>query len=239
MTPVSPITWTGVPTLQKQVVPLPSWPIQLFPQAHTVPSERSARLCRPPAATWMTPVSPVTWTGVLLPFDPQLTATCRSTVGHVTRAWAGGEPATAVPARPTVSAAQPASRASRRDRCRTFIVLPPSCPAEPDNMALNGKGCNSGPPTAWRARSHVVGQDRLIDGRAWSLQSRVWASPPAAPFPGRGTHRAAPAGQGGHLTDGGKSEQPDTPGAAAFQIRCCRGPLTSQAGQTSIACCSQ
>jgi hypothetical protein len=38
----------------------------LSPQAQTVPSERSARLWPEPAATLITPVSPVTLTGTLL-----------------------------------------------------------------------------------------------------------------------------------------------------------------------------
>jgi len=45
------------------VVPLPSSPYRLSPQAHTVPFERSARLKPAPAEILVTPVSPVTWTG--------------------------------------------------------------------------------------------------------------------------------------------------------------------------------
>ena len=47
------------------VVPRPSWPRSFRPQAHTVPSDRRARLNSSPAATWvMTPLRPLTWTGV-------------------------------------------------------------------------------------------------------------------------------------------------------------------------------
>jgi len=46
------------------VVPLPSWPRRLSPQARTVPSESSARAKLPPAEILVTPASPVTLTGV-------------------------------------------------------------------------------------------------------------------------------------------------------------------------------
>src|ERR1022692_407302 len=45
---------------------MPSSPKELSPQAQTVPSERSARSKKAPAAIWTTPVSPVTWTGTSL-----------------------------------------------------------------------------------------------------------------------------------------------------------------------------
>ena len=53
-----PVTWTG--TLLSKVVPLPSSPLSLEPQAQTVPSERSASTKDPPVAICVTPVSPVT-----------------------------------------------------------------------------------------------------------------------------------------------------------------------------------
>src|SRR5690349_18511597 len=37
------------------VLPIPSWPQELHPHAHTVPLVSSARECWPPADTWMTP----------------------------------------------------------------------------------------------------------------------------------------------------------------------------------------
>src|SRR5947209_8221572 len=58
---VKPVTLAG--TELETVVPLPSWPCLLSPQAHTVPSERRARPKPPPAEILVTPVSPVTWTG--------------------------------------------------------------------------------------------------------------------------------------------------------------------------------
>src|SRR6266700_3735663 len=64
VTPVSPVTWTGVSWCWL-IVPLPISPCPLPPQAHTVPSDRRARLKSWPAATWVIPVSPATWTGVL------------------------------------------------------------------------------------------------------------------------------------------------------------------------------
>jgi hypothetical protein len=45
-------------------VSLPSWPLKLDPQAHTVLSPRKAKLKSPPPATAVTPESPGTWTGV-------------------------------------------------------------------------------------------------------------------------------------------------------------------------------
>src|SRR5262245_29060653 len=51
-----PVTWTGISLLA--VVPSPSWPEALPPQAQTVPSERSARLNMPPAEILVTPLSP-------------------------------------------------------------------------------------------------------------------------------------------------------------------------------------
>ena len=47
--PVSPATWTG--SLRLVVVPSPSWPCPLDPQAQTVPSDRTARAWTSPAAT--------------------------------------------------------------------------------------------------------------------------------------------------------------------------------------------
>src|SRR5579885_1593940 len=58
-----PLTWTGVERLV--VVPSPSWPESFIPQAHTVPSFFTARLCATPAASAVTPtMPPLTWTGV-------------------------------------------------------------------------------------------------------------------------------------------------------------------------------
>src|SRR6266704_3341704 len=170
VTPVSPATWTGV-SWAGLIVPLPTWPVSLRPQAHTVPSDRRARLWLAPADTWMTPVSPVTRTGVyrsvslpspssprplppqaqtvpsgvrarvwlypaeicatvlgspvMSPYSvrpvvvplpstpskllPQLATACGWKTGPVTpRAWAGTDAAAAPPARPRVSAVQPA-----------------------------------------------------------------------------------------------------------------------------------
>ena len=56
-----PVILTGTALLA--VLPLPSWPT-LSPQAHTVPSERSARLNPHPAAILVTPASPLTGAGV-------------------------------------------------------------------------------------------------------------------------------------------------------------------------------
>ena len=58
----TPVIWTGTALLA--VLPLPSWPTLLTPQAHTVPSERSARLNAHPAAILTTPASPVTGAAV-------------------------------------------------------------------------------------------------------------------------------------------------------------------------------
>src|SRR5450759_4913146 len=69
--PEGRLTATGV-EMQKQpvvlVVPLPSWPELLEPQARTWPLEVSARLCCPPPAMAVTvaPVGRLTATGVLL-----------------------------------------------------------------------------------------------------------------------------------------------------------------------------
>src|SRR5205807_1383526 len=61
-TPVAPGTTPGV--LLPVVVPFPNSRLSLSPQAQTVPSLFTARLKRSPAAMAVTPVSPVTWTGV-------------------------------------------------------------------------------------------------------------------------------------------------------------------------------
>src|SRR6266704_3165899 len=62
-----PVTWDKPAILTgfelSVIVPLPSWPDPLTPQAHTVPSDRRARLDMTPAATWVIPVRPVTWPG--------------------------------------------------------------------------------------------------------------------------------------------------------------------------------
>src|SRR6266446_3846546 len=79
-TPPGPSTCTGV--LLSVNVPLPNCPRALFPQAQTVPSLFSARLCSAPPAIAVTPLSPLTCAGVLLlvnvplpncpePFNPQ------------------------------------------------------------------------------------------------------------------------------------------------------------------------
>src|SRR6267143_90724 len=64
VTPVSPLTCTGVLLLVH--VPLPNCPLLFKPQAQTVPSLFSARLCQYPPAMAVTPLSPPTCTGVLL-----------------------------------------------------------------------------------------------------------------------------------------------------------------------------
>src|SRR5580704_8522213 len=46
--PVKPVTWTG--TDEDCVVPLPSCPLVLFPQHHTVPPLRMAHALVPPTA---------------------------------------------------------------------------------------------------------------------------------------------------------------------------------------------
>src|SRR3989344_2532758 len=48
-----PETWTG--TFLLVIVPSPSWPLTLFPQLRTVPSDLRARVWVPPAATAVTP----------------------------------------------------------------------------------------------------------------------------------------------------------------------------------------
>src|SRR6266566_3559332 len=132
MTPLRPCTWTGVD--RSVVVPSPSAPWSLSPQAVTVPSDRSARLWVLPAATCTTSLpaamsrySVRRRTVVPSPrspseLSPQLATTWDRTGMTVTRAWAG--PAAAMPARPKVKVTQPASAASRRDRRRTFIAVP-------------------------------------------------------------------------------------------------------------------
>ena len=64
VTPVSPLTGTGV--LLLVVVPSPSSPAPLLPQARTVPSDSNAYASLLPPAMAVTPVSPLTGTGVLL-----------------------------------------------------------------------------------------------------------------------------------------------------------------------------
>src|SRR3989442_8508323 len=64
VTPLSPLTCTGVLLLVN--VPLPNCPASFHPQAQTVPSLFSARLCSMPPAIAVTPLSPLTSTGVLL-----------------------------------------------------------------------------------------------------------------------------------------------------------------------------
>jgi hypothetical protein len=58
---------TGV-RLPVVMVPLPSWPLELTPQASTFPVEVRARLCPTPAAARVTlvPVGSLTLTGVAL-----------------------------------------------------------------------------------------------------------------------------------------------------------------------------
>src|ERR1039458_3785251 len=63
-TPVSPRTSTGVSLLD--VVPSPSCPSLLAPQAITVPAPSSARLWNSPAEMAVTPLSPGTSTGTSL-----------------------------------------------------------------------------------------------------------------------------------------------------------------------------
>src|SRR6266446_4958889 len=63
-TPPGPSTCTGVLLLVN--VALPNYPSLLNPQAQTVPSLFSARLCENPTARAVTPLSPLTCTGVLL-----------------------------------------------------------------------------------------------------------------------------------------------------------------------------
>src|SRR5712692_8514991 len=85
--PPAPTTCTGV-LLMLVVEPFPNWPKPFAPQAQTVPSDLSAKLCSPPAAMAVMPLkkpaqpAPTTCTGVLLevvvlfpnwpkPFAPQ------------------------------------------------------------------------------------------------------------------------------------------------------------------------
>src|SRR5258707_13981102 len=63
-TPAGPSTCTGV--LLLVTVPLPNSPSLLTPQAQTVLSPLSARLCENPTARAVTPLSALTCTGVLL-----------------------------------------------------------------------------------------------------------------------------------------------------------------------------
>src|SRR5690348_11704799 len=58
----TPVILTGTALLA--VLPIPSSPALLWPQAHTVPSERSARLNPHPAAILVTPASPLTGAAV-------------------------------------------------------------------------------------------------------------------------------------------------------------------------------
>src|ERR1700674_4944661 len=64
--PVVPNALTATGVLLSVVVPLPSWPTLLEPQARTWPVEVSARLCCPPPAMALTlaPAGRLTWTGV-------------------------------------------------------------------------------------------------------------------------------------------------------------------------------
>src|SRR5215510_12464662 len=55
VTPVRPGTAAGVAENPPEV-PLPSSPLPLLPQLNSVPSERTAKLSRPPEATWVIPV---------------------------------------------------------------------------------------------------------------------------------------------------------------------------------------
>jgi len=45
-------TWVGV--FRLVVVPSPSWPLELLPQHHRVPSVRTVQVCPNPAATLVT-----------------------------------------------------------------------------------------------------------------------------------------------------------------------------------------
>src|SRR5262249_54568136 len=54
--PPCPLTCTG--DVRWVVVLSPSLPLPLFPHAHTVPSDLSARACKSPAPIAMMPVSP-------------------------------------------------------------------------------------------------------------------------------------------------------------------------------------
>src|SRR5450759_909387 len=68
--PEGRLTWTGM--LLSVVVPLPSWPYRLKPQASTWPLEVSARLCcAPPAiAVTVVPEGRLTATGVEMQPQP-------------------------------------------------------------------------------------------------------------------------------------------------------------------------
>ena len=54
--------WTGA--VRWMLVPSPSWPDALEPQAHSVPSERIAAVCRAPALTDFQVAVPI-WTGAV------------------------------------------------------------------------------------------------------------------------------------------------------------------------------
>src|SRR2546428_654917 len=62
--PPAPTTCTGV--LLLVVVLFPNWPVALLPQAHTVPSNLSAKLCWPPPARPLTTARLLTFPGVVL-----------------------------------------------------------------------------------------------------------------------------------------------------------------------------
>src|SRR5262249_37267359 len=55
---VRPVTCTGPVT--GSLVPLPSWPLWLLPQASTVPFDRSASMCPQPADSWVIPLPAAT-----------------------------------------------------------------------------------------------------------------------------------------------------------------------------------
>jgi hypothetical protein len=61
VTLIRPVTCVGFLLGEEVTVPRPSWPSLFAPQAQTVPSERSARLCPPPAATATMPLSGGPW----------------------------------------------------------------------------------------------------------------------------------------------------------------------------------
>src|SRR5438445_12622707 len=62
-TPVTPLIRAGA-ARKPPVLPFPSWPNVLSPQALTLPSRISATPVPPDAAIAFTDVSPVTWTGL-------------------------------------------------------------------------------------------------------------------------------------------------------------------------------
>src|SRR6202011_3354456 len=64
--PLRPLTRSGV-ELGSQQVPVPSWPPRLPPHAETVPSDFTARLWLKPPAMAVTPLRPLTRTGVAPP----------------------------------------------------------------------------------------------------------------------------------------------------------------------------